>query len=397
MPKLAERMADLGTEMAFEVLAEVTRLKALGKDIVNFGIGEPDFPTPQNIKEAGIRAIAEDRTHYTPSAGLPECREAIARYIAREKGAEVSPDNIVVTPGAKPIIFFGILAGVNPGEEVVYPNPGYPIYESMIHYAGAKAVPLPLRESKGFSFEVDDLKARVGDHTAMVILNSPSNPTGGVLSRDDLLEVARLAVKHDFWVLSDEIYSRLIYDGEFVSAIELEEMRDHLILMDGHSKIYSMTGWRLGWGAMNEEMAWAVARLMTNSAACTTTFVQLAGIEAYDGSQEGADTMVEAFLKRRNLIVDLLNDIEGVSCITPKGAFYAFPNITEACRRVGAEGAEEFQERLLAEADVAVLARTCFGPRNEGEDQEYVRLSYATSTEKIEEGVARMKRWIEGC
>lgn len=389
-------MSDLGTEMAFEVLAEVHRLKALGHEIINFGIGEPDFPTPENIKAAGIRAIENDRTHYTPSAGLQECREAIARYIKREKGAEVNPERIVVTPGAKPIIFFGIMAGVNPGEEVIYPNPGYPIYESMIHYAGAEAVPLPLLESKDFSFDVDDLKGLVNDRTAMVILNSPSNPTGGVLSREDFREVASLAVKHDFWVLSDEIYSRLTYDKEFVSAMELEEMRDKLILMDGHSKIYAMTGWRLGWGAMNEEMAWAVARLMTNSAACTTTFVQLAGIEAYDGSQEGAKAMVREFQERRDLIVDLLNDIEGVSCIKPPGAFYAFPNVTEACRRRGVENAEEFQQRLLAEAEVAVLARTCFGPRNRGEDQEYVRLSYATSKEKIEEGLERMKRWVEG-
>lgn len=395
MPDLAERMARLGTEMAFEVLADVERLRALGKHIVNFGIGEPDFPTPENIKQSGIRAICDDRTHYTPSAGLESCREAVARYVARHKGAEVSPEQVVITPGAKPIIFFSILAGVNAGDEVVYPNPGYPIYESMINYVGGTAVPLPLLESKEFSFDIEDLRSRVGDRTAMVILNTPSNPTGGVIGPDDLREVARLAVEHDFWVLCDEIYSRLTYDGEFVSAARFEEMRDNLILMDGHSKIYAMTGWRLGYGVMNEEMAWAVSRLMTNSAACTTTFVQIAGIEAYDGSQEAADAMVREFRERRDLMTDLLNDIEGISCRRPAGAFYLFPNVTGVCQAKGLEGAEGLQRRLLEEADVAVLARTCFGPRNEGEDQEYVRLSYATSKETIREGLRRVRSWVE--
>lgn len=395
MPRTAERMTRLGTEMAFEVLAEVTCLADGGRDIVNFGIGEPDFDTPEHIKRAGVEAIRENHTHYTPSTGTAECRNAIARYVQSFRGTEVDPAGIVVTPGAKMIIFFALLACVDEGDEVVFPNPGYPIYKSMIDYVGARGVPLPLREDKGFRFDIEDLRARVSDRTRLVILNTPSNPTGGVLSRSDLDEVARLADEHDFWVLSDEIYSRLVYDGGFESAITGGAFGDRLILMDGHSKIYSMTGWRFGYGVMHPELARKMSRLMINSAACTATFVQIAAIEAYDGPQDTADAMVAEFGARRDLITDLLNDIDGFSCSRPRGAFYAFPNVTEVCARLGLDGAEELQRRLLHEAGVAVLSRTCFGPRNEGEDQEYIRLSYATSQDRIREGLARIAQWVE--
>jgi aspartate/methionine/tyrosine aminotransferase len=388
-------MTRLGTEMAFEVLSEVTALVGEGRDIITFGIGEPDFHTPENIKRAGMEAIRNDQTHYTPSAGLAECREAVARYVSRYKHADVDPEGVIVTPGAKMIIFFGLLACVDEGDEVVFPNPGYPIYHSMIDYVGAKGIPLPIREEQGFTFDVEELRDRVSDRTRMVILNSPSNPTGGVLSRSDLDEVARLAEKHDFWVLCDEIYSRMVYEGEFQSALAGGAFGDRLITMDGHSKIYSMTGWRFGYGVMAPALAAKMSRLMVNSAACTSTFVQLAAIEACEGPQDAADAMVAEFKERRALITDLLNDIDGVRCTRPAGAFYAFPNVTDVCDRLGLSGAEELQKRLLHEADVAVLARSCFGPRNEGEDQEYIRLSYATSKDLIEKGLGRMKTWIE--
>ncbi|MFQ6091797.1 MAG: pyridoxal phosphate-dependent aminotransferase [bacterium] len=393
--KFAKRMSQLGTETAFDVLAEVEKLKAQGRDIVSFSIGEPDFNTPEHIKQAGIKAIEENQTHYGPSAGIRPLQEAICRYISETRGIPVEPDEVVVTPGAKPIMFFSLLTCVEEGDEVLYPNPGFPIYESVINFVGARAVPTPLLEEKEFRFDVEELKRRVTPKTRFIILNSPQNPTGGVLSKSDLEAVAEVAIEHDLWVLSDEVYSRMQYEGEFLSIASLPEMKERTILLDGHSKTYAMTGWRLGFGVMNREMAVWITRLMTNSNSCTATFTQYAGIEALDGPQEPSQAMVKEFKERRDLIVKGLNDIEGVTCLTPNGAFYVFPNVTQACKNLGFKNADELQHYLLHEAGVATLARSCFGVRNEGETDEYIRLSYATSKENIIEGLKRMKEAIE--
>mgnify|MGYP000870970137 CR=1 FL=1 len=391
----AKRMSNLGTETAFEVLAEVNRLVNQGKDIVSFCIGEPDFDTPENIKEAGIRAIQENYTHYGPSAGLDILRKTIAEYMSRTRGVEYSPDEIVVTPGAKPIIFHGILATVDPGDEVLYPNPGFPIYESVISFVGAKPVPIPLLESKEFRLDVDDLRRRITPRTKMIIINSPHNPTGGMLEQSDLEAIAELALQYDLWVISDEVYSRIVYDGEFRSIASIPGMKERTIVIDGFSKTYAMTGWRLGWGAMNESIAKDVARLETNCESCTATFTQIAGVEALTGPQAATEAMVREFAARRDIIVQGLNEIDGVSCVTPRGAFYVFPNVTKVCSRLGLRSSKELQQRLLYEAGVAVLPRTSFGRKNEGEGQEYLRLSYATSRENIREGLRRMKAFIE--
>ena len=394
--RLAERMSRLGTETAFEVLAEVTKLRREGKDIISFSIGEPDFDTPKNIKQAAIRAIEEGYTHYGPSAGLPEAREAIARYVEKTRGVPVSPENVVITPGAKPIIFFTILALVDQGDEVLYPNPGFPIYESMIRFVGAKPVPLPLLEEKEFSFDPEDLKKRVSSRTKLVILNSPQNPTGGVIPKESLALVAELSQKYGFFVLSDEVYSRLVYEGEFESILPFDPEMERTIIMDGHSKTYAMTGWRLGYGVMKKELAEQIAKLMTNSNSCTCTFTQIAGIEALEGPQDEAEKMKEEFRKRRDAIVDGLNSIPGIRCLRPKGAFYVFPNVTEVCKKKGFADSKELQNYLLYKAHVAVLGRTCFGERNEGEEEEYIRLSYATSLEDIQKGLERIRKALEG-
>lgn len=393
--KFARRMSRLGTETAFDVLTEVNKLKEQGKDIISFSIGEPDFDTPEHIKRAGIKAIEENHTHYSPSAGIRPLQEAICRYIARTRGIEIEPDEVVVTPGAKPIMFFALLICVELGDEVLYPNPGFPIYESIINFVRAKPVSTPLLEEKEFRFDVEDLRQRVTPNTRFIVLNSPQNPTGGVLTKSDLEAVADVAIERDLWVLSDEVYSQMQYEGEFVSIASLPGMKERTIIIDGHSKTYAMTGWRVGFGIMNKEMASWVSRLMTNSNSCTATFTQYAAIEALDGSQEPSETMVRKFEERKDLIVKGLNDIEGVQCLTPKGAFYVFPNVTQACKNLGLKNAEELQHYLLHEAGVAVLARSCFGVRNEGETEEYVRLSYANSKENIMEGLKRMKGAIE--
>lgn len=390
----AERMSRLGTENAFEVLAEVAKLAAQGRDIVSFAIGEPDFDTPENVKAAGIRAITENQTHYGPSAGLLALREKIAEYVSTTRGIDVSPDEVVVTPGAKPILFHGILACIDPGDEVIYPNPGFPIYESVINFVGAKPVPLALREEREFSFDPDELRGKVSPRTKMIILNSPQNPTGGVLERRDLEAVAELATKYDLWVISDEVYSRILFDGEFSSIVSIPGMKERTIIIDGFSKTYAMTGWRLGYGVMPRGLAKDVARLETNCESCTATFTQWAGVEALTGPQDATAAMVKEFRERRDLIVEGLNSIEGIKCLAPKGAFYVFPNITGACRKLGLKDSKEFQERLLYEGGVAVLPRTAFGMRNEGEEEEYIRLSYATSKANIVEGLRRLKAFV---
>lgn len=393
--QLANRMADLGTENAFKVLAEVNKLKSQGKDIISFGLGEPDFDTPSNIKEAAIAALKQNYTHYGPSAGLPALREAIAKYISRSRKINVVPEEVVVTPGGKPIIFYSILCLINPGDEVIYPNPGYPIYESIINFAGAKAVPVPIIEEKGFSLDVNNLKNLITPKTKMIVLNSPQNPTGGIIEKNDLEAIADLAKKHDLIILSDEIYSEIVFEGQFNSISTIPGMKERTIILDGLSKTYSMTGWRVGYGIFNKEIAMHIANLETNSVSCTATFSQIASIEALNGPQDETKRMVEIFKKRSKIIVDGLNDIKGINCLQPKGAFYVFPNVTQACRNMGFVNSEEFQQFLLHEAGAAVLPRSSFGVRNKTEKEEYVRLCYAVSEKEIIKGLLRIKKAVE--
>ncbi len=393
--QIARRMGRLATETAFEVLAEVNKLKAAGQDIISFALGEPDFDTPQNIKSAVVKAIGDGYTHYGPSAGILPLRESIAHDISESRGIEVGPEEVVVTPGAKPIVFDSILSCINEGDEVIYPNPGYPIYESVINFIGGKPVPLPLLEEKSFSFAPEELKMRVTPRTKMIIINSPQNPTGGILNQNDLETIAKIAIQANLWVLSDEVYSKIIYEGKFRSIISIAGMQERTILVDGFSKTYAMTGWRLGFGIMKRELAAYVARIETNVDSCTATFTQYAGIEALDGPQEKSSAMIAEFEKRRDLIHQELNNIKGVKCLKPRGAFYIYPNVTKACRNLGFHNSKELQQYLLHKASVAVLARNCFGQRNQGEKEEYIRLSYATSRENIIEGVKRIKKAIE--
>ena len=393
--KLAERMENLGTENAFTVLAEVQKLTAQGKDIVSLGIGDPDFDTPDHVRSAAVRSLQEGRTHYNPSAGIPELRAAAADYLSRTRGVSYSADEIAVTPGAKPILFFGILALVNPGEEVLYPNPGFPIYESVIRFVGAKPIALPLVENRRFSINVDQLLEGVNDRTKMIIINSPNNPTGGVMSRDDLQAVAEAAVRHDCWVLADEIYSEFLFEGQHESITQFDGMKERTILLDGHSKTFAMTGWRLGYAGMPAALAEKIAQLSTNSVSCTSTFVQDAGVAALTGDWGPIKSMISEFKARRDLAYEALNATPGITCLEPNGAFYAWPNVTEACRILGVKDSDEFQDKMISEGNVAVLSRTCFGPRNEGETDEYVRLSFATSRELLAEGIQRMRSLIE--
>jgi aspartate/methionine/tyrosine aminotransferase len=378
---IAKRMSRIGTETAFEVLAQAKALERQGKEIVHLQIGEPDFDTPENIKEAGIKAIRENKTHYGPSAGLLEARECLAQYISKTRNIPVDPEEVVITPGGKPILFFSILACIDEGDEVLYPNPAYPIYESMINFVGAKAVPIPIKEENGFVFDIKDLEERITKKTKMLVLNSPANPTSGVISKEDLEKIANIVVTNDLLVLSDEIYSRIIYEGEHSSIASFPGMKERTIILEGHSKTYAMTGWRLGYGVMNREIAERVTKLMTNSNSCTATFTQIAGIEAINGPQDAVDKMVAEFKKRRDVIVEGLNKIPKISCRKPLGAFYVFPNITETGKK-----SQELADYLLNEAGVAVLSGTSFGEYGEG----YIRLSYATSIENIEKGLEKI-------
>jgi aspartate/methionine/tyrosine aminotransferase len=384
--KFAKRMGQLGTETAFEVLARAKALEAQGKEIIHLEIGEPDFTTPAYIIEAARKALADGYTHYTPAPGIPELRAAIAQDATARRGIAFAPEDVVVTPGGKPVMFFSILALCEEGDEVIYPNPGFPIYESMIQFVGARAVPAQIEESRGFSLDVDKLCDAVNERTRLIILNSPHNPTGGVLSRGDLEQIAATVLKYpDLMVLSDEIYSRMLYGGEHVSIATLPGMRERTIVLDGFSKIYAMTGWRLGYGLFPRDMVPAITRLMTNSNSCTATFTQMAGVVALTGSQQPSEEMVAEFHKRRDVIVAGLNDIPGVTCATPGGAFYAFPNITGTGLH-----SRELANALLNEAGVAVLAGTAFGAFGEG----YIRLSYANSIEQIERALAQIKGWL---
>ncbi|OGB99127.1 MAG: aspartate aminotransferase [candidate division NC10 bacterium RIFCSPLOWO2_12_FULL_66_18] len=378
---LAERIGRLGTESAFDVLGKARALERQGRDIIHLEIGEPDFATPPHIVAAAKKALDDGYTHYGPTPGLPELREAIARHVSETRGIPVQPDQVVVTPGAKPIMFFSILALVNPGDEVILPDPGFPIYASVVRFAGGVPVPIPLMEQRAFGFDLDEFERRAGRQTKLIILNSPQNPTGGVLSPTDLRRIAAVAQRHRIPILSDEVYRRFSYGDSPHSIASLPGMADLTILLDGFSKAYAMTGWRLGYGVMPVPLAEAVSRLMVNSNSCTTSFTQIAGVAALEGEQRDSLAMVEAFRRRRDLVVTGLNAIPGVSCRTPAGAFYAFPNVTAFGRP-----AQVIADHLLQDAGVAVLAGTGFGQYGEG----YLRLSYAASEARLSQALDRM-------
>jgi aspartate/methionine/tyrosine aminotransferase len=382
--RLAQRMSRLGTETAFEVLAKARALEAKGRDIVHLEIGEPDFDTPANIVDAAVDALHHGFTHYGPSAGLPDLRKAIADEVAASRHTTVSPDEVVVVPGGKPIIFFTLMALVQEGDEVIYPNPGFPIYESMIQFLGAKAVPIQLREDMDFRLDTKELKSLITERTRLIILNSPQNPTGGVMTRRDVEEVAAILADRDIMVLSDEIYSRLIFEGEHHSLFSYDDLRDRVILLDGFSKTYAMTGWRMGYGVMRVDLAQQVARLMTNSNSCTASFTQKAGVEAILGPQDSVTVMNDEFRKRRDYFAERINRIKGFSCRVPKGAFYMFPNITATGWK-----SKPLADALLDDAGVAALSGTAFGAYGEG----YLRFSIANSLEDIRKALDRVEEW----
>lgn len=397
MAQPSRRASALGTENAFVVLAEVNALARQGKDIISFCIGQPDFPAPEHVQEAAIRAIKGGKHGYTPSAGIDELREAAARYMAGMRGGlPIRPEDVVVGAGAKPFIAYAILSTTDygVGDEVIYPNPGFPIYESQILANGAKPVPIHLRESKDFSFELNELEKLIGPKTKLLILNYPHNPTGGCLTRKELEAIGELLKKHpQVWVYADEIYSRLVFGDKFFSIAQVPGLYERTIISDGASKTWAMTGWRIGF-ASNPVLAPVLTRWITNTDSCASQISQWAAVEAINGPQDAAERMKDSFLQRRNLIVKLLNEVPGVTCRTPGGAFYAWPNVTEACRMIGAADSEEFRKRLLNEAGVAVLADIHFGARVPGEGQ-HVRFSYAASNKAIEAGVARLAAFIK--
>jgi aspartate/methionine/tyrosine aminotransferase len=382
--QLARRMSRLGTETAFEVLNKARALERQGRSIIHLEIGEPDFDTPANVIEAAVDALHKGWTHYGPSAGLPDLRQTIAEYVSRTRGVRVTPEEVVVVPGGKPIIFFIMLALIDEGDEVIYPNPGFPIYESMIHYVGGKAVPIHLREDRDFSLDVNDLPALINDRTKLIILNSPHNPTGGVMQRNDVEQVAKIIGDRNILVLSDEIYSRLLFEGEHFSIMSVPGMQERTVLLDGFSKTYAMTGWRMGYGVMRPDLATQITRLMTNSNSCTASFTQVAGIEALRGDQSSVEHMCAEFKRRRDIFVAGLNKIKGFSCRMPKGAFYVFPNITKTGWK-----SKPLADALLDEAGVAALSGTAFGEYGEG----YLRFSIANSLENLQQALDRVDQW----
>jgi aspartate aminotransferase len=381
--KLAERMSRIGVESAFDVLVRARALEAQGRSIIHLEIGEPDFPTPPHIVEAAKKALDEGWTHYGPPQGMPELREAIAGHVSRTRNIQVGPQHVSVVPGGKPIIFFPMLALLEPGDEVIYPDPGFPIYESMIGFLGARPVPMPLMEDRGFSFDLDLFRDRLSGKTKMVILNSPENPTGGVIPRDDLRAIADMLRDRDVMVLSDEIYSQISYGEAPVSIASFPGMLEKTIILDGFSKTYAMTGWRMGYGVMPEWLVDAVTKLMVNSNSCTASFTQRAGIAAVDGPQDCVRDMVAEFRRRRDAVVKGLNEIPGFRCALPGGAFYAFPNVTGT-----GMDSKQLADLLLNEAGVSCLDGGCFGGYGKG----YIRFSYANSMENLMEAVERIKK-----
>lgn len=395
VPRLSRRGESLGTENAFVVLAEVNALARSGRDIVSFCIGQPDFPTPANIQDAAIEAIRAGKHGYTPSAGIDELRAAVARDVGHRRGIDVRADDVVVGAGAKPFIAYTIasVTDYGVGDEVIYPVPGFPIYESQIVANGAVPVPIYLREARDFAFDPGELEAKITPKTRLLILNAPQNPTGGVLSASDLDAIADILARHpQVWVFADEIYSRLVYEGRFESLAAREAMQARTIVCDGASKTWAMTGWRVGFVA-NRALAPTFTRWITNTESCASQISQWAALEAIEGPQESVVEMHARFRERRDLIVRLLNQVPGITCRSPGGAFYAWPNVTEACRRVGAADSEAFRKRLLDEAGVAVLADIHFGRRVPGEGQ-HVRFSYAASPQAIENGIDRVDAFV---
>ena len=385
MRPLAGRLDRLGTETAFEVLAKARALEATGRSIIHLEIGEPDFGSPAAVVEEGIAALRRGETHYTGSTGIPELRGAIATYLGTTRGVAVDPAQVIVTPGAKPIMFYALLALLEEGDEAIYPDPGFPIYASMVAFAGARGVPLPLREANDFAPDLDELRSLVTDRTKLIVLNSPHNPTGGMLGDGAVREIARLARARDLWVLSDEIYAEIVYDGAHHSFLAEEGMAERTILLDGFSKTFAMTGWRLGYGVFPWPLVEPVTKLISNSVSCTAAFTQHAGIAALAQRPPELDTMLAAFRERRDSMVAGLNEIDGITCREPRGAFYVFPNITG----LGLGDSATVAERILQEAGVAVLAGTCFGPAGEG----YVRLSYANSLPNLRQAIERIAGW----
>jgi aspartate/methionine/tyrosine aminotransferase len=379
---LASRMAGLGTETAFEVLARARELERQGKSVVHLEIGEPDFDTPEHIKEAGIKALRDGNTHYTPSAGLYETREAVAQFVETTRKIPAHPDEVVITPGSKPIMFFAILALVDPGDEVIYPNPGYPIYESVARFVGGVPKPVPLREERGFRIDPAELRALITPKTKLIVLNSPHNPCGSVLTRDDVAAIAAAVQQSRAFVLADEIYWQILYEGSHHSIVSVPGMKERTILLDGFSKAYAMTGWRLGFGVMPKDLAARMAQLMVNSNSCAAAFTQLAGVAALRGPRAPVEQMVAEFRRRRDVIVAGLNAIEGITCPMPTGAFYAFPNV----RRIDGDS-KRLADFLLTDSGVACLSGTAFGEYGRG----YLRFSYATSVENIREGLRRIQ------
>jgi aspartate aminotransferase len=383
--KLAQRMGRLGTETAFEVLAKARRLEAEGADIVHLEIGEPDFDTPDNIIEAATAALRNGYTHYGPSPGFPQVRARIAQEVSSTRGISVSGDNVVITPGGKPIMFFTIMALVDEGDEVLCPNPGFPIYESMIRFVGGVPVPMRLYESRDFNIDVDEVASRVTPRTRLMIINSPNNPCGSIISREDLKALADLALEHDITVLSDEIYIRFLYEGQHHSIASFPGMRERTIILDGFSKTYAMTGWRIGYGVMPLELVEPISRLVTNSVSCTASFIQMAALEALNGPQDDAHVMVAEFKKRRDIIVSGLNRIPGIRCAMPRGAFYAFPNVEGTGMT-----SRQFADGLLQEGGVACLAGESFGEYGKG----YVRFSFANSAENLNKALERIGKFV---
>jgi aspartate/methionine/tyrosine aminotransferase len=384
--RLAKRMARLGTETAFETLAKARALEAQGKDIVHLEIGEPDFDTPANVIDAGVNAMRGGWTHYSPSAGLPALREAVAEEVSRTRGVKVAPEEVVVVPGGKPTIYFTFTALVEEGDEVIYPNPGFPIYESLINFTGAKPVPLALREEKDFRLDPNELADLITDKTKLIVINSPHNPTGSVLTKQDVHDIADAIGDRDIMVLSDEIYSRLIFEGEHFSLMSLDGWKDRVIMLDGYSKTYAMTGWRLGYGVMRKDLAAHFGRLMTNVNSCSAGFTQIAGIEALKGDQSSVTHMCQQFKLRRDKFIAGLNKIPGVSCRMPHGAFYAFPNISKTGWQ-----SKKLAEALLEQAGVACLSGTAFGAYGEG----YLRFSIANSMENLDKALDRINTWVK--
>lgn len=395
MPPISQRTQSLGTEHAFVVLAEVNKLLAEGRDIVSFAIGQPDFVTPENIRDAAKQALDDGQTGYTPSAGIAPLRKAVAGYLSRTRGVAYDEEDVAVACGAKPFIMYTIQAVTDhgAGHEVLYPSPGFPIYESQVQVSGAVPVQLPLLEREAFSFSMDDLAAKLNRNTRLLILNSPHNPTGRTLTRDELAQVAGLLADYpDVWVFSDEVYSQMVHDGEFASIASFPGMAERTIVLDGASKSYAMTGWRLGYAA-NKALAPHFSTWITNTDSCASSITQWAGVEALEGSQEEHRRMMESFTRRRNIIFEGLNTLDGVHALKPGGAFYIWPNVSELCDMVGVTTAEELRKRILYEANVAVLADSQFGTPVEGEGQ-HVRFSYATAEDKIADGLERIRDWI---